>query len=71
MPGEGTIYMEQDVKFLRPVKIGDTVTATVMIKEVLNEQKNILKLDTTVKNQDGESVIEGYAVVKAPNKIMR
>lgn len=37
LPGEGTIYLEQDVKFLKPVKIGDTVTATVEIVEVLNE----------------------------------
>lgn len=66
LPGEGTIYMEQDAKFLRPVKIGDTVTATVRINEIINEEKGVLKLDTSVKNQHGEEVISGYAVVKAP-----
>lgn len=66
LPGEGTIYMEQDVKFLKPVKIGDTVTANVEIVEVINEDKGILKLDTTVINQKKQQVIAGYAIVKAP-----
>lgn len=66
LPGEGTIYLEQDVKFLKPVKIGDTVTATVEIVEVINEEKRILKLDTKAENQWGEKVIDGYAIVKAP-----
>lgn len=64
LPGEGTIYLEQDVKFLKPVKIGDTVTATVEIVEILNEEKRILKLDTKVENQQDEKVIDGYAIVK-------
>lgn len=66
LPGEGTIYMEQDAKFLKPVKIGDTVTATVRIAEVINEEKGVLKLDTFAKNQHGEEVLSGYAVVKVP-----
>ena len=66
MPGPGTIYMEQASKFVRPVHIGDTVTANVEIFEIINESKNILKLSTIVKNQHGETVISGYAIVKAP-----
>jgi len=66
MPGPGTIYMEQDSKFLKPVRIGDTVTAVVEIAEIINEEKNILKLNTVVTNQHGDTVISGYAVVKAP-----
>lgn len=66
LPGEGTIYMEQNVKFLKPVKIGDTVTAKVEIIDILNEKKGIVKLNTIVENQNKENVIEGYAVVKAP-----
>ncbi len=66
LPGEGSIYMEQDVKFLKPVRIGDTVTATVKIVEIINEAKGILKLDTIVRNQKEEIVIDGYAVVKVP-----
>ena len=67
MPGPGTIYIEQNMKFLNPVYIGDTVTASVEIEEILNESKNILKLITQVINQNGDVVIDGFAVVKAPD----
>lgn len=67
IPGKGTIYLEQDIKFLGPVYIGDTITAFVKINEVLNEEKNILKLDTYVKNQQGEIVLDGFAVVMVSN----
>lgn len=66
LPGPGTIYMEQDMKFKKPVHIGDTVTAKLEVSEILNEEKRILKLTTQVVNQHGELVIDGYAVVKAP-----
>ena len=64
MPGPGTIYMEQDLKFLKPVFYGDTVTAEVTVSEVINEDKGIYRLDTVVVNQHDERVINGYAVVK-------
>ena len=41
LPGPGTIYLEQEAKFLRPVKIGDTITAEVEIAEVLKEEKGV------------------------------
>ena len=66
LPGPGTIYMEQDMKFLRPVFIGDTVWARVEITEILNDKKNILRLSTQIKNQNGDIVIDGFAIVKAP-----
>lgn len=66
LPGPGTIYMEQDMKFLKPVYIGDTVSARVVIVEVLNREKNILRLSTQIKNQNGDIVIDGFAIVKAP-----
>ena len=66
LPGDGTIYMEQDMKFLKPVYIGDTVTACVKVSEIINEKKNVLKLATTVLNQNNDIVIDGYEVVKAP-----
>ena len=69
LPGPGTIYMEQDLKFKLPVYIGDTVTAVVEINEIVNEKKNILKLSTQVINQDNEIVIDGFAIVKAPERI--
>lgn len=68
LPGPGTIYMEQSMKFLNPVYIGDTVTARVEISEIINETKNILKLRTRIFNQNKDMVLDGYAVVKAPEK---
>lgn len=68
LPGPGTIYMEQDSKFIKPVFLGDTVKATVEIKEVLNEMKGILRLETIVFNQNNEIVLTGFAVVMVPKE---
>lgn len=68
LPGKGSIYLEQDLKFKKPVYIGDIVTASVEIVEIINAEKRILKLKTIVKNQEDVIVIEGYAVVKAPDR---
>lgn len=65
LPGPGTIYMEQNLKFKKPVYVGDTVTAVVEITEVINAEKGVIKLLTQVFNQNEEIVIDGYAVVKA------
>lgn len=65
LPGPGTIYLSQELKFLRPVRIGDTITARVEVLEVLSE-KNRLKLRTTCANQEGELVIDGVALVMPP-----
>lgn len=63
LPGPNSIYLGQELKFLAPVKIGDTVTATATIVEK-KEDKRILKLETVVLNQKGEKVIDGNAVIK-------
>lgn len=65
LPGPGTIYMGQELRFTKPVFIGDTVTATVSVKE-MNVEKNRVKLETTVTNQNGEDVITGIATVMPP-----
>lgn len=65
LPGPGTIYVGQDLKFLAPVHIGDTITATATIKE-LNVEKNRAVLDTVCVNQDGKTVISGQAKVMPP-----
>ena len=67
LPGPGTIYMGQELKFTKPVFIGDTVTATATVVE-RNEEKNRLKLETIVTNQKGEVVIKGMATVMPPKK---
>ena len=64
LPGTGTIYLEQNSKFVKPVYIGDTVTASVEIEDIIKEEKGILKLSTNVVNQNGELCLEGYAIVK-------
>lgn len=67
LPGPGTIYLSQDLKFVAPVKIGDTVTATVEVTE-RNEERNRLILKTVVINEDGKVVVEGQAKVMPPKK---
>lgn len=63
LPGPNSIYLGQDLKFMAPVKIGDTVKVVVTVLEK-REDKRIIKLRTTVSNQRGELVIDGTAVVK-------
>lgn len=67
LPGNGTIYLSQDLKFKKPVYIGDTITAHAEVIEVI-EEKNRLVLRTWCVNQDDEIVIEGQAVVIPPKK---
>lgn len=64
LPGPGTIYLEQNLKFKKPVYIGDTVKAIATVTKVINEEKGIYSLDTVIYNQNNELVTEGYAVVK-------
>ncbi|NRG97888.1 MaoC family dehydratase [Streptococcus suis] len=64
LPGPGTIYLGQNLKFLKPVAIGDTLTAMATIVE--KDEKGWLKLETTVTNQDGVVVISGQAKVIPP-----
>ncbi|WP_423363707.1 MaoC family dehydratase [Mycoplasma sp. P36-A1] len=67
MPGPGTIFMENNMKFKRPVYFNDTITATVEVSEMLTE-KNIVKFTTKCTNQDGVVVIEGTATLMPPKK---
>lgn len=66
LPGPGTIYMEQDIRFVKPVFLGDTITASVEITELMDRRKARLK--TTVVNQDGDLVVDGKALVKLPGE---
>ena len=65
LPGTGTIYLGQDLKFLAPVRAGDTITATAEVSE-LHPEKNTAVLRTTCVNQEGVRVVEGWARVKPP-----
>ncbi|MCJ8347951.1 MaoC family dehydratase [Moritella sp.] len=68
LPGPGTIYLGQDLRFKAPVYIGDTVRAEVTVDEIITH-KNIVKLKTQSINQNGVIVIEGVATVMPPKAI--
>ena len=65
LPGPGTIYLSQTLKFLKPVYIGDTVTATVEVAELV-PAKNRVRLATRCTNERGDVVAEGESWVMAP-----
>lgn len=66
LPGPGSIYLGQTLNFRRPVKIGDTVTATVEVTALDPDRKRAtLKTTCTVA---GKIVIEGEATVIAPSR---
>lgn len=65
LPGPGTIYLGQELKFMAPVKIGDTVKAEVEVIEIIMDKKRV-KLRTTCTNQEGTIVIDGVATVMPP-----
>ena len=63
LPGPGSVYLGQTLKFILPVFLGDTVTATVEVLSVRSD-KPIVTLSTVCTNQNDEVVMEGEAVVK-------
>lgn len=65
LPGPGSIYVSQDLRFLRPVKVGDTITARVEVVEIFRA-RNRVRLKTTCLNQDGQEVLSGEAWVLPP-----
>lgn len=66
LPGPGAIYLSQTLRFKRPVKIGDTVTATATITAIDLEKARIT-LDT-VCSVEGKTVVEGEATIMVPRK---
>jgi acyl dehydratase len=62
LPGPGAIYLSQSLRFLRPVYVGDRVTARVEVVERVPE-RNRIRLRTTCANQAGELLLEGEAWV--------
>lgn len=65
LPGLGTIYLSQTLKFLRPVNLGDTITASVKVTARDDKNKRIT-LQTLCANEKGEHVLEGEAIVLPP-----
>jgi acyl dehydratase len=67
LPGPGSIYLGQTLKFVAPVFPGDQITARVTVKEI-REDKAIMKLETVCVNQRDEIVIRGEATILATDK---
>ncbi len=63
LPGEGAIYLHQEMNFRKPVYHGEEITATVTLTNIRKE-KSILYFDTKCENGRGEIVIDGNAVLK-------
>jgi len=70
LPGTGAIYLDQTLRFVKPVYLGDTVTLTATVSHI-REDKPLLTLSTIWTNQDGLKVIEGEAhvMLMAPEEI--
>ncbi|OOM72690.1 (R)-specific enoyl-CoA hydratase [Clostridium puniceum] len=65
LPGPGSIYLGQELKFLAPVRMGDTIKAEVEVIEKI-EEKNRIKLNTICTNQNGVEVLKGIATIMPP-----
>jgi len=65
LPGPGTIYMRQELNFLAPVRVGDTVTAVAEVIEILTDKKRV-RMRTHCVNQAGTTVLDGEALVSPP-----
>ncbi|WP_298444321.1 MaoC family dehydratase [uncultured Ferrimonas sp.] len=63
LPGDGTIYLGQTLKFVRPVYVGDGVTARVTVSDIRSD-KPIVTLTTEVLNKEGLPCVQGEAVVR-------
>ncbi|HUF53176.1 MAG TPA: MaoC family dehydratase [Dehalococcoidia bacterium] len=61
-PDACAVYLSQTLRFIRPVKIGDTITAVATVKGV-EDEKRTFTIETECHNQDGESVVKGEAVI--------
>jgi len=62
LPGPGAIYVSQELRFLKPVKSGDSISARVEVIEI-NREKNRIRLRAVCTNQRAEEVLNGEGVV--------
>lgn len=65
LPGPGAIYIRQELKFLAPARIGDTITARVEVTQMQSE-KNRITLRTTCTNQENTLILDGEATISPP-----
>jgi 3-hydroxybutyryl-CoA dehydratase len=69
LPGPGSVYLGEEMKFKRPVRAGDTITGTLEVTE--KKRRNIIRLKSSMKNQHDELVFTGISTVIAPAEKMR
>lgn len=62
LPGPGAIYLEQTLRFVRPVRFGDAITSTVEVIEIADDKPHV-RLRTTSANQEGKTVLLGEALI--------
>lgn len=67
LPGPGSIYLGQTIRFTRPVKLGDTITVNLEVTEK-KEKRGFVTLNCDAVNQEGKSVANGVAEVMAPKE---
>ncbi|APX93511.1 enoyl-CoA hydratase [Halomonas sp. 1513] len=70
LPGPGTLYVGQSLRFLAPVRLGDVLTVSVKVRDK-EARRSRITFDCRCANQNGESVIEGEAEVVAPREKVR
>ena len=58
IPGTGAVYRSQTLRFLRPVYLGETVTAHFVIRSI-DRAKHRLEIESWIENEAGERVVEG------------
>ena len=67
LPGPGSIYLGQSLRFTRPVRIGDTVTVKLEVLELIQTKRRV-RLATICTNQHGKTVMDGEATVMVPDE---
>ncbi|WP_312031368.1 MaoC family dehydratase [Hujiaoplasma nucleasis] len=67
LPGLGSIYTKQSLKFTRPVYFGDEIEATCSVKEIIVDRNRVI-FDCVAKNQNGEVVIVGESEIMPPRE---
>ncbi|UWU94276.1 MaoC family dehydratase [Bradyrhizobium sp. CB1015] len=60
LPGPGTVFLETNWRFVKAVRVGETITASVKVEHV-RDDKPICKLETIVRNASGETCVVGTA----------
>lgn len=65
LPGQGSIYLSQSIKYMAPVYLNDEIKAEVKVIEI-NEERNRVTLETTAYNQEGAVVVKGVAEIMPP-----